>query len=104
MKLYELKAGENVFIDANIFIYSFGAQSAECRELLLKCAKKELTVKKQEIYELFPNCKIDMKRITLAPPIIRLIAPYSWLACYLLEKMNVFNTHYVGVIKKSHRV
>ncbi len=43
MKLDDLKAGENVFIDANIFIYSFGAQSAECRKLLLRCAKKELT-------------------------------------------------------------
>ncbi|MBM2832908.1 MAG: PilT-like protein [Candidatus Brocadiaceae bacterium] len=43
MKLNDLKAGENVFIDANIFIYSFGAQSVECRELLLRCAKKELT-------------------------------------------------------------
>ncbi|HQU32179.1 MAG: PIN domain-containing protein [Planctomycetia bacterium] len=43
MKLNDLKAGENVFIDANIFIYNFGAQSAECRELLLRCAKKELT-------------------------------------------------------------
>lgn len=42
MKLTELSAGENVFIDANIFIYSFGAQSAECKEFLLRCAKKEL--------------------------------------------------------------
>lgn len=61
-------------------------------------------VKKKEIYDLFPDCDIYLKHITLAPPITRLIAPYSWLTCYLLEKMRVFNTHYMGVIKKSYRV
>jgi SAM-dependent methyltransferase len=59
-------------------------------------------VKKKEIHELFPGCEIHLKRITLAPPLVRLIAPYSWIACYLLEKLNVFNTHYLGVIKKVH--
>jgi len=33
-----------------------------------------------------------------------LIADSSWLVCYWLEKMKVFNTHYLGVIKKSHSV
>jgi SAM-dependent methyltransferase len=36
-------------------------------------------VKRQEIYQLFPSCWIELRRITLAPPIARLIAPYSWL-------------------------
>ncbi len=57
-------------------------------------------VKKKEIYELFPNCDIYLKRITLAPPITRAIATYSWLACYLLERLKVLNTHYIGVVKK----
>lgn len=57
-------------------------------------------VKKKEIHGLFPNCEIHLKRITLAPPLARAIAPRSWLACYLLEKLKVFNTHYVGIIKK----
>lgn len=57
-------------------------------------------VKRKEIYELFPKCDISLKRITLAPPITRLLAPYSWLACYLLEKLNIFNTHYVGIVKR----
>jgi len=30
-------------------------------------------VKKKEIYELFPHCQIDLKRITLAPPVTRLL-------------------------------
>jgi len=57
-------------------------------------------VKKKEIYELFPNCKIYLKRITLAPPLVRLIAPRSFLICYLLGKLPLLKTHYLGVIKK----
>ena len=34
-------------------------------------------VKRKEIYQLFPNCRIDLKRITLAPPLARALAPYS---------------------------
>ena len=60
-------------------------------------------VKKKEIYELFSNCDIYLKRITLAPPLTRAIAPYSYLVCYLLEKLQIFNTHYIGVIRKDYR-
>jgi len=57
-------------------------------------------VKKNEIHQLFPGCQIELRRITLAPPLTRLIAPYSWLTCYLLEKIRLFCTHYLGVIRK----
>jgi SAM-dependent methyltransferase len=57
-------------------------------------------VKKKEIYELFPNCEIYLKRITLAPPLARIIAPHSLFLCYLLEKLKLLNTHYIGLIKK----
>jgi SAM-dependent methyltransferase len=57
-------------------------------------------VKKKEIYELFPDCSIYLKRITLGPPIARTIAPFSFLACYFLENLRIFNTHYIGIIKK----
>lgn len=59
-------------------------------------------VRKKEIYNLFPNCEIYLKRITLAPPLVRTIAPYSYFACYVLEKLRVFNTHYLGFIRKSY--
>jgi SAM-dependent methyltransferase len=55
---------------------------------------------KREITELFPDCRIDLRRITLAPPLFRSLAPYSWLACYVLERLKVFNTHYLGVIRR----
>jgi ubiquinone/menaquinone biosynthesis C-methylase UbiE len=55
---------------------------------------------KQEIARLFPNCHIDLRRVTVAPPLSRLLAPYSWLGCYALERLRIFNTHYLGVIQK----
>ena len=61
-------------------------------------------VKRYEIYKLFPKCDIYLKRITLAPPSTRILASYSWLACYFLEKLKIFNTHYLGIIKKGETV
>ena len=58
-------------------------------------------VKKGEIYRLFPGCRIKLQRITLAPPLVRLLAPYSWLVCYLLERIPWLCTHYLGVIRKG---
>lgn len=58
-------------------------------------------VKKSEIMDLFPNCRIKLRRITLAPPLTRLLAPYSFLVCSLLEKLRIFNTHYLGVIRQA---
>jgi|GEM_PF-7001367 len=34
------------------------------------------------------------------PPLTRMIAQYFWLVCYLLEKLTIFNTHYLGAIRK----
>jgi ubiquinone/menaquinone biosynthesis C-methylase UbiE len=57
-------------------------------------------IRKQEIAELFPDCYIELQRVTLAPPLARFLAPYSWLTCYALEHVKIFNTHYLGVIRK----
>jgi len=58
-------------------------------------------VKKKEIRELFPDCDIELERVILAPPLVRVLAPYSLLLCHLLEKIMVLNTHYLGVIRKK---
>ena len=58
-------------------------------------------VKEFEIRQLFPDCQIQLCRITLAPPLVRMLAPYSWLACAFLERVKIFNTHYLGIIQKS---
>ncbi|MCA9469482.1 MAG: class I SAM-dependent methyltransferase [Nitrospira sp.] len=58
-------------------------------------------IKKKEIYHLFPGCHITLWKITLAPPLSRSLVPYSWLFCYLLGKLKIFNTHYLGIIRKG---
>ncbi len=60
-------------------------------------------VKRQEIIRLFPGCTVDLQRLTLAPPIARFVAPYSWLACELLQAIPLFRTHYLGAIRKRNR-
>jgi SAM-dependent methyltransferase len=58
-------------------------------------------VKRREIYQLFPNCRIKLERVTLLPPLARILAPYSYLGCCLLEKLPPLCTHYLGVIRKG---
>lgn len=58
-------------------------------------------VKKKEIYELFKNCEIYLKRTTLAPPIARAIAPFSNILCQILEKIPLLRTHYLGIVRKK---
>lgn len=59
-------------------------------------------IKKKEIIDLFPNCKFTFKRVTLAPPLVRFIAPRSWLLCYLFEKLSFLCTHYLVMIRKEN--
>ena len=42
MKLRDIPRDSDIFIDANIFIYHFTGNSAECSELLERCEKGEL--------------------------------------------------------------
>jgi hypothetical protein len=59
-------------------------------------------IRPAEIRRLFPGCAFDFRKITLAPPLARRVVPLSWLAACLLEKMRVFNSHYlVGIRKKG---
>jgi ubiquinone/menaquinone biosynthesis C-methylase UbiE len=57
-------------------------------------------VNAREIRRLFEECDIYLKRITLAPPIVRRLAAHSWFLCYLLSQFPFLCTHYIGVIKK----
>ena len=56
---------------------------------------------RREVRALFPGCTSDWRRVTLAPPLTRLLAPRSWLACYLLEKLPFLRTHYLVAIRKG---
>lgn len=57
-------------------------------------------VAKREIHGLFKGCKIELRRITLAPPITRILAPLSWWACQFFSLIPVLCTHYLGTIRK----
>ncbi len=57
---------------------------------------------RREIRRLFPSATIELHRVTLAPPLARFLAPYSWALCYLLEQLPLLRTHYLGAIRKRH--
>ncbi len=59
-------------------------------------------IRPAEIRRLFPSCRYSLKRITLAPPMTRGLAPYSWISCCLLERLRIFNTHYMAAIRPSN--
>jgi predicted nucleic acid-binding protein len=42
MSLADIRDGNRVFLDANIFIYHFGGRSLECKALLERCARRTL--------------------------------------------------------------
>ncbi|MEP7353430.1 MAG: methyltransferase domain-containing protein [Acidobacteriota bacterium] len=55
----------------------------------------------EEIRSLFPNCRVQTKRVTLAPPLARAVVPYSWSAAALLENVPFLRTHHLHVIRKA---
>ena len=58
-------------------------------------------VRKREVFRLFSGCEVRLRRITLAPPIARLLAPHSRLRLPWLEKIPWLCTHYLGVVRKA---
>ena len=56
-----------------------------------------------ELRRLFPGCAVRWRRLTLAPPLLRLLAPRSRLACRLLEKVPFLQTHYLAAATKGVR-
>lgn len=57
-------------------------------------------IRPQEVKALFPSCEYDFQRITLAPPISRIIVPISKKIACLLEMLVFLNSHYLGFIRK----
>jgi len=61
-------------------------------------------VRLREIRGLFPGCRYDVRRVTLAPPLARAIAPLSWTAACLVEACGCFNSHLlVGIRRGTER-
>lgn len=57
-------------------------------------------VPKREITQLFPGYRVSLERITLAPPLGRLVARISPLVYHLFSAIPVLCTHYLGFIRK----
>jgi ubiquinone/menaquinone biosynthesis C-methylase UbiE len=57
-------------------------------------------ITKEEMYELFPTCDIEFERLTLAPPLARLVAPRSSALYRALGSIPSLRTHYLAVIRK----
>lgn len=54
-----------------------------------------------EVRRLFPDHRVELERITLAPPIVRAVAPRSWLMAWLLGRVPFLCSHLLGVITPS---
>jgi ubiquinone/menaquinone biosynthesis C-methylase UbiE len=57
-------------------------------------------VDRRELIDLFPTLHGRIERITLAPPLVRLIAPRSWALATLLEVVPWLRTHLIAALIK----
>ena len=55
---------------------------------------------KREIRALFPGLEIKTKRVTLAPPLGRVVAPFSIVLYYLLSRVRPLCTHFLCLLRK----
>ena len=56
-------------------------------------------VTRADIQRLFPECMVDLRRISVAPPLARLLAPRAWGLCSILSRIPLLCTHYLGAIR-----
>jgi len=58
-------------------------------------------IRGHEIRELFSGCQVRLHRVTLAPPIGRVVGRYSSLVYILLSRTKILCTHYLALIRKA---
>lgn len=58
-------------------------------------------VRRREIRALFPDCRLELRRVTLAPPLARWLAPRAPLLAALLGSIPLLRTHYLGVLRPT---
>ncbi len=57
-------------------------------------------VSRQELRQLFPRLAGEIRSVTLAPPLARLVAPRSWVLATLMEAIPLLRTHLLAVLVK----
>jgi SAM-dependent methyltransferase len=55
----------------------------------------------REVQTLFPKGEFTARRTTLAPPIARRLAAWSWLGCEVLDRMPWLRTHDLILVEKA---
>jgi ubiquinone/menaquinone biosynthesis C-methylase UbiE len=58
-------------------------------------------VNRRELRNLFPLLTGKIRSLTLAPPLARLVRPWSWTCAALLEAIPLFRTHLLAVLVKT---
>jgi len=58
-------------------------------------------IRPAELRELFPGAVMRWSRVTLAPPVARLLAPRAWLVGEVLERVPWFRTHVLATLSKA---
>lgn len=56
-----------------------------------------------QLRRLFPDCDVHASLVTLAPPVARAVAPYSWLTCALLEAVPLLRSHRLALISPTRQ-
>jgi hypothetical protein len=63
--------------------------------------KQTKGIRLSEIRALFPDCVLDSLKITLAPPLARLLLPRFGRPAAYLERMRLLNTHYLVILRRK---
>lgn len=58
-------------------------------------------IRAKEVRSLFPNCRVNFQKLTLAPPIARLVARISSTLHHALASIGPLRTHYLAVISRT---
>jgi ubiquinone/menaquinone biosynthesis C-methylase UbiE len=57
-------------------------------------------IRPAELRVLFPATSMHWQRVTLAPPVTRILAPRAWMICEALERVPWFRTHLLAMCRK----
>jgi SAM-dependent methyltransferase len=57
-------------------------------------------VRRSEVGSLFPGFALRWRRTTLAPPLVRALAPRAWALASFLQALAVLDTHAVAVLRR----
>jgi SAM-dependent methyltransferase len=52
-----------------------------------------------DVRHVFGREPVEARRVTLAPPVARLLAPRSWLACELAGRIPLLCTHWLALVR-----